>query len=78
MGSACFCGEHAEDTSPTAYVEDCFAFEEAGVVDDGCTIRARADFVLEHLLMDAWQETMRWERKKGEKKKIPKWAYESA
>lgn len=46
--------EHAEDTCTAADVEDELVLEQVGVVHDRIAVRARADGVLQHLLVDAW------------------------
>jgi hypothetical protein len=45
-------GEHAEDAGPAPHVEHRLAREQVAVVHDRGPVRARADVVLEHLLVD--------------------------
>lgn len=45
--------EHAQNTGATANVQDGLALKEVGVVDDGGAVRAGADAVFQHLLVDA-------------------------
>jgi len=52
MGSTGFSGKHREDASATPDVEHGLAFEKMEIVHDGGAIRAGANGVLEHLLVD--------------------------
>lgn len=47
-------GEHGENARPAADVQHDLVLEEIGVVEDGRLVFARAHFILQHLLMDAW------------------------
>ena len=53
--SACFGGEHTEDTSATANIKDSLPLEELLVLEDGVAVGTGPDRVLEHFLVDAYR-----------------------
>lgn len=52
MGSAGLCSKHRKDSSATPNIQDGLALEKMRIVHDGGAIRAGANRVLQHLLMD--------------------------
>ena len=54
MRSAGLGSKHRKDPSATANIQHALAFKKVRIVHDGCAIRARANRVLQHLLMDTY------------------------
>ena len=52
MSCAGLGSKHRKDPSATPNIQHGLAFEQLRIVQDGGAIRARADLVLQHLLMD--------------------------
>ena len=48
-----FRGKHTENAGTTANIKDNLALEKGGVVQDGIAVRASADRIFQHLLVNA-------------------------
>ncbi len=46
-------GEHAEDASAAAHIEDHLVLEDVPIEEDGVLVGASAHLILQHLLVDA-------------------------
>jgi hypothetical protein len=57
--SSCLGSEHTQDARSTSHVQYGFIFEQMFIVQDGSTIRARPDGVLQHLLVNTYPTTDR-------------------
>lgn len=56
MFGASLCCEHAQDASTTSDIENGFALEQMGVVDDSIAIRSRSYGILQHFLMNTYDQ----------------------
>lgn len=57
VSSPSLCGEHAQNTSATSYIQNILPLEKLRVPEDRVAVGASADPVLQHLLVDAWSRT---------------------